>query len=71
MGQGSTCANMPVCYSPIGMFDILIVTIINWIMRNIMGQVVRANTSVCYSPTGMFDILIVTIINWIMKTIME
>ena len=53
------------------MFDILIVTIINWIMRNIMGQVVRANMSVCYSPTGMFDILIVTIIiNWIMKTIM-
>ena len=52
------------------MFDILIVTIINWIMRTIMGQVVRANMPVCYSPTIMFDILIVTIINWIMRIIM-
>ena len=36
-------ANMSVCYSPTGMFDILIVTIIiNWIMKTIMGQVVCA-----------------------------
>ena len=35
-------ANMPVCYSQTGMLDLLIVTIINWIMRTAMGQVVSA-----------------------------
>ena len=36
-------ATMPVCYSQIGIFDILIVTVINWILlRTGMGQVVCA-----------------------------
>ena len=34
MGQiNSTFANTPDCYSPTGMFDILILTINNWIMQ--------------------------------------
>ena len=32
-GTSIVYATMPVCYSQIGMFDILIVTVINWIMR--------------------------------------
>ena len=35
-------ANMPVCYSQTDMLDILIVTVINWIMKTTMGQVVCA-----------------------------
>ena len=35
-------ANMPVCYSQTGMLDILIVTVINWIMKTTIGQVVCA-----------------------------
>ena len=35
------CADMLICYSQTGMFDILIVTVINWIVGTIMaGQVV-------------------------------
>ena len=35
-------ANTLVCYSQTGTFDILIVTLINWIMRTIMGEAVCA-----------------------------
>ena len=38
------------------MFDILKVTVINWTMRSIVRQLVRANTPVYYSQTGMHDI---------------
>ena len=44
----------PVGYSQTGMFDILIVTVINWIVRTIMGQVTEATHISLINVTHLF-----------------